>query len=34
MIEIALAKLALEDDFGANLVRSKGLIPRELDIDL
>jgi hypothetical protein len=34
MIEIALAKLALEDDFGAKLVRSKGSIPRELDIEL
>ena len=32
VIEIALARLALEDDFGARLVRNKGTIPRELDI--
>jgi hypothetical protein len=34
VIEIALAKLALEDDFGAKLVRNKGAIPRDLDIEL
>jgi hypothetical protein len=34
VIEIALAKLALEDDFGAKLVRNKGSVPRELDIGL
>jgi hypothetical protein len=34
VIEIALARLALEDDFGAKLVRNKGLVPRELDIGL
>ncbi|HEY6454019.1 MAG TPA: hypothetical protein VIY90_01930 [Steroidobacteraceae bacterium] len=33
VIEIALAKLALEDDFGAKLVRDKGAVPRELDIE-
>jgi hypothetical protein len=33
VIEIALAKLALEDDFGAKLVRNKGSLPRELDIE-
>lgn len=33
VIEIALAKLALEDDFGAKLLRNKGSIPRELDIE-
>jgi Arc/MetJ family transcription regulator len=33
VIEIALAKLALEDDFGAKLVRNKGAVPRELDIE-
>jgi hypothetical protein len=33
VIEVALAKLALEDDFGAKLVRNKGAIPRELDIE-
>jgi hypothetical protein len=34
VIEIALAKLALEDDFGAQLVRKKGSIARELDIGI
>jgi hypothetical protein len=34
VIEIALAKLALEDDFGAKLVRNKGSVPRDLDIEL
>ena len=34
VIEIALAKLALEDDFGAKLVRNKGSVPREFDIGL
>jgi hypothetical protein len=33
VIEVALAKLALEDDFGAKLARNKGAIPRELDIE-
>jgi hypothetical protein len=33
VIEIALARLALEDDFGARLVRNKGSVPRELDIE-
>ncbi len=33
VIEIALAKLALEDDFGAKLVRRKGSVPRDLDIE-
>jgi hypothetical protein len=33
VIEIALAKLALEDDFGAKLVRNKGSVPRDLDIE-
>jgi hypothetical protein len=33
LIEIALAKLALEDDFGAKLVRNKGSVPREVDIE-
>jgi len=33
VIEIALAKLALEDDFGVKLVRNKGSLPRELDIE-
>jgi hypothetical protein len=34
VIEVALAKLALEDDFGARLVRNKGSIPHELAIEL
>ena len=33
VIEIALAKLALEDDFGAKLVRTKGSLERELELD-
>jgi len=33
VIEIALARLALEDDFGARLVRNKGSLPREFDIE-
>jgi Arc/MetJ family transcription regulator len=34
VIEIALARLALEDDFGARLVRNKGSMSRELDIEI
>lgn len=34
VIEIALATLALEDDFGAKLVRRKGAVPRALDLEL
>jgi hypothetical protein len=34
VIEVALATLALEDDFGAKLVRRKGSIPKELDLEL
>jgi hypothetical protein len=34
VIEIALARLALEDDFGARLVRNKGRVPREFNIEL
>jgi hypothetical protein len=34
VIEVALAKLALEDDFGVKLVRNKGSLPRDLDIEL
>lgn len=33
LIEVALAKLALEDDFGAKLVRKKGVLPRDVDIE-
>jgi hypothetical protein len=34
VIEVALARLALEDDFGAKLVRNKGSVTRELAIEL
>jgi hypothetical protein len=34
VIEIALARLALEDDFGARLVRNKGAVPREIGIEI
>lgn len=34
LIEVALARLALEDDFGANLVRDKGTLSRDIDIEL
>jgi hypothetical protein len=34
VIEMALARLALEDDFGARLVRNKGSVPREFDIEI
>jgi hypothetical protein len=34
VIEIALATLALEDDFGAKLVRRKGSVPRDIDLEL
>jgi hypothetical protein len=33
VIEIALATLALEDDFGAKLVRRKGSVPRDIDLE-
>jgi len=32
LLEIALSRLALEDDFGARLVRRKGSIPADIDI--
>lgn len=34
VIEIALATLALEDDFGAKLVRRKGSVPKDLNLGL
>lgn len=34
VIEIALARLALEDDFGARLVRNKGSVPRDLGLEI
>ncbi len=33
LIEVALARLALEDDFGEKLVRKKGVLPRDVDIE-
>jgi hypothetical protein len=32
LVEYALAKVALEDDFGAKLVARKGSVPRDLDL--
>ena len=34
LIEYALAKVVLEDDFGLRLVRRKGHIPQEIDLEL
>jgi hypothetical protein len=34
VIEVALARLALEDEFGAKLVRNKGSVPRDIDLGL
>jgi hypothetical protein len=34
VIEIALARLALEDDFGARLARNKGSVPRDFNIEI
>jgi hypothetical protein len=34
VIEVALATLALEDDFGRKLVRAKGSVPKDLKFDL
>jgi len=33
IVEYALAKLALEDDFGAKLVARKGRVPEDLDLE-
>jgi len=32
LVEYALAKVALEDDFGAKLVARKGSVPRDRDL--
>ncbi len=32
LIELALSRLALEDDFGVRLLRRKGTLPRDLDL--
>lgn len=34
LLELALSRLALEDDFGAGLVRRKGSIPADIDLDI
>jgi hypothetical protein len=34
VVEYALAKVALEDDFGAKLVARKGRIPADLALDV
>ena len=34
LLEYALAKVALEDDFGPKLVRRKGRIAQDLDLEL
>lgn len=34
LVEYALAKVALEDDFGAKLVAQKGAIPQDIVIEL
>lgn len=34
VIEMALATLALEDDFGAKLVGRKGAVPKDIDLEL
>ncbi len=33
VIEYALAKLALEDDFGAKLLSLKGTVPSDIDLE-
>ena len=32
LLELALSRLALEDDFGARLVRRKGSVPADIDL--
>ncbi|MDW9712013.1 hypothetical protein GOB44_19365 [Sinorhizobium meliloti] len=34
LLELALARLALEDDFGVRLVRRKGSIPSDIDLGI
>jgi hypothetical protein len=34
LLELALSRLALEDDFGARLVRRKGSIPSEIVLEI
>jgi hypothetical protein len=33
LLELALARLALEDDFGARLARRKGSVPPDIDLE-
>lgn len=33
LLEYALARVALEDDFGARLVARKGRVPRDMDLE-
>ena len=33
LLEYALAKVAIEDDFGATLVARKGRVPKDLDLE-
>ena len=33
LLELALSKLVLEDDFGAKLLRRKGAIPSDIDLE-
>ena len=32
LLELALSRMALEDDFGARLVRRKGSVPADIDL--
>jgi hypothetical protein len=34
LLEYALAKVAIEDDFGAKLVGRKGRVPQDIDLEL
>jgi hypothetical protein len=34
LLELALSRLALEDDFGSRLVRRKGSVPPDIDLEL
>ena len=34
LLEYALAKVALEDDFGVNLLKLKGTVSRDLDLEV
>lgn len=34
LIELALSRLVLEDDFGRKFLRRKGTVPRKLDLEI